>query len=50
MIKFRYLFGVPYLFFMAMVGQNVLFDAIMIGVMAGFTDINNQNNDKMKPS
>ena len=50
MIKFRYLFGVPYLFFMAMAGQNILFDAIMIGVMAGFTDINKQNNDKMKPS
>ena len=50
MIKFRYLFGVPYLFFMAMAGQNILFDAIMIGVMAGLTDINNQNNDKMKPS
>ena len=47
MIKFRYLFGVPYLFFMAMAGQNVLFDALIIGVLAGLTDM---NNDRMRPS
>ena len=47
MIKFRYLFGVPYLFFMAMAGQNILFDAIIIGVLAGLTDL---NNDRMRPS
>ena len=49
-IKLRYLFGVPYLFFMAMAGQNILFDAIMIGVLAGFTDMRNDSDNNIRPS
>jgi len=52
MIKFRYLFGVPYLFFMAMAGQNILFDAIVIGILAGLTDnhYDDNNNNNIRPS
>ena len=49
-IKLRYLFGVPYLYLMAMSGQNILFDAIVIGILAGMTDNYLDNNDKMRPS
>ena len=47
MIKLRYIFGVPLMFMLAMKGQNVLFDALIIGVLAGLTDM---NNDRMRPS
>ena len=47
MIKLRYIFGVPFLFMLAMNGQNVLFDALVIGILAGLTDM---NNDRMRPS
>ena len=47
MIKLRYIFGVPFLFMLAMNGQNVLFDALVIGDLAGLTDM---NNDRMRPS
>ncbi len=50
MIKLRYLFGIPYLYLMAMSGQNIIFDAIVIGILAGMTDIHHDNNDKMRPS
>jgi len=47
MIKLRYIFGVPFLFLLAMNGQNVLFEALVIGILAGFTDM---NNDRIRPS
>ena len=47
MIKLRYIFGVPFLFLLAMNGQNVLFEALVIGILSGFTDM---NNDRMRPS
>ena len=47
MIKLRYIFGVPFLFMLAMNGQNVLFEAIIIGILSGFTDM---NNDRMRQS
>ena len=47
MIKLRYIFGVPFLFLLTMNGQNVLFDAIVIGILAGLTDM---KNDRMRPS
>lgn len=50
MIKMRYLFGIPFLYFLAMNGQNVLFEAIIIGILSGFTDMNNDHNDRIRPS
>ena len=38
-IKLRYLVGIPYLMFVASMGNNVLFEALVIGILAGFTDI-----------
>ena len=49
-IKLRYLFGVPFLFMLAMSGQNVLFEALVIGILAGFTDISRDNNNNIRPS
>ena len=39
MMKLRYLFGIPYLFFFGMMGGDIIYDALVIGVLAGFTDI-----------
>ena len=39
MMKLRYLFGIPYLFFLGMMGGDIIYDALVIGVLAGFTDI-----------
>jgi len=50
MIKLRYLFGVPYLYLLGMTGQNILFDAIMIGILAGLTDNYYDNNNNVRPS
>jgi len=49
-MKLRYLFGVPFLFMLAMSGQNVLFEALVIGILAGFTDISRDNNNNIRPS
>ena len=39
MMKLRYLFGIPYLFFMGTMSGNIIYDALVIGVLAGITDI-----------
>tara|TARA_B100001778_G_scaffold253939_1_gene214011 strand:- start:2501 stop:2650 length:150 start_codon:yes stop_codon:yes gene_type:complete len=49
-MKLRYLFGVPFLFVLAMSGQSVLFEAIVIGILSGFTDISRDNNNNIRPS
>ena len=49
-MKLRYLFGVPFLFMLAMSGQNVLFEALVIGILSGFTDISRDNNNNIRPS
>ena len=49
-MKLRYLFGVPFLFILAMSGQNVLFEALVIGILSGFTDISRDNNNNIRPS
>ena len=38
-MKLRYAIGIPYLYFVASMGGNVMFEAIVIGVLAGITDI-----------
>ena len=49
-MKLRYLFGIPFLFMLAMSGQNVLFEALVIGILSGFTDISRDNNNNIRPS
>ena len=38
-MKIRYWIGIPYLMFVASMGGNVLFEALVLGILAGFTDI-----------
>ena len=38
-MKLRYLVGIPYLYFVGSMGGNILWEAIVIGVLAGISDI-----------
>ena len=38
-MKIRYWIGIPYLMFVASMGGNIVYDAMVIGILAGFTDI-----------
>ena len=38
MIKFRYLFGIPFLFAVGYMGGNILIEAIFIGIFTGYID------------
>ena len=38
-IKLRYLVGIPYLYFIGTMSGNILFDAAVIGILAGITDM-----------
>ena len=37
-MKLRYWVGIPYLYLIAVMGGNILFSALLIGILAGFTD------------
>ena len=38
-MKIRYWIGIPYLMFVASMGGIIVYDAMVIGILAGFTDI-----------
>ena len=38
-MKIRYWIGIPYLMFVASMGGNIVYDAMVIGILAGFIDI-----------
>tara|TARA_Y100000310_G_scaffold312532_1_gene359928 strand:+ start:491 stop:640 length:150 start_codon:yes stop_codon:yes gene_type:complete len=38
-MKLRYWIGIPYLIFIWSIGGNIIFDAMVIGILAGFTDM-----------
>ena len=37
-MKLRYIVGIPVLLGLGYMGGNILFEAIVIGILAGFTD------------
>ncbi len=38
MMKLRYAIGIPYLYLMVSMGGNILWDALVIGILCGLTD------------
>jgi len=36
--KIRYFIGVPYLYYIAMMGGNILWEAMVLGLVCAFTD------------
>ena len=48
-MKIRYWIGIPYLMFVASMGGNVIYDALVIGILAGFTDIIRERGDGAPP-
>ena len=38
-MKLRYFIGIPYLGYVGMIGANILFEAIVIGLVLGMYDI-----------
>ena len=38
-MKIRYWVGIPYLMFVASMGGNVIYDALVIGILVGITDM-----------
>ena len=38
-MKIRYWIGIPYLMFVASMGGNVMFEASVLGILAGITDM-----------
>jgi hypothetical protein len=44
-MKLRYLVGIPYLVFVVLWGGNIMFDAFVIGVLAGLTDMQTGNGN-----
>jgi len=41
--RIRYLIGVPYLYYIAMMGGNILWEAIVLGIVCAVTDFFMQN-------
>ena len=49
-IKVRYWVGIPYLYFIGTMGGNIIYDALVIGILAGFTDIIRERGDGAPPA
>ena len=37
-MRLRYIVGIPYLYLMVSMGGNILWDALVIGILCGLTD------------
>ena len=48
-MKIRYIIGIPFLLGVGLMGGDVLFEAIVIGILSGFTDIMHENRNDPPP-